>query len=89
MQLIFFILACFGATLILTYGRIFDYIRPRYHFFHCPMCIGFWVGACFGFFGIGIAVSFKLFMWACLASGTSYALCTIFDDTGIKVHINT
>ena len=42
--LLFFILACFGMTQILVYGEIFDKIRPKHQFFHCPMCIGFWVG---------------------------------------------
>ena len=47
MILLIFVFACYGMTLILVYGKIFDGIRPSHHFWHCPMCIGFWVGAIF------------------------------------------
>jgi len=50
MDLLFFILICFGCTNILVYGKIFNWIRPKHHFFHCPMCMGFWVGCFFSFF---------------------------------------
>jgi hypothetical protein len=39
-----FTLASYGCTQILTVGSIFKSIRPQHHFFHCAMCIGFWVG---------------------------------------------
>lgn len=39
-----FILASYGCTQILTVGSIFKSIRPEHHFFHCAMCMGFWVG---------------------------------------------
>ena len=45
MELFSFILACYGCTMIAVYGKIFDAIRPQYHFFKCPMCMGWWVGA--------------------------------------------
>lgn len=48
--LLIFILVCFGCTNILAYGSIFNAIRPKHKFFHCPMCIGFWVGVLFSFF---------------------------------------
>ena len=86
--IIFYILSCYGATLILVYGKIFEKIRPKYHFFHCSMCIGFWVGLFFAFFGMNITNLFQAFMWACLASGTSYILCTLFDDNGLKIERN-
>ena len=47
MELLTFILVCFGCTNILAYGHIFDKIRPKPRFFHCPMCLGFWVGVMF------------------------------------------
>jgi hypothetical protein len=45
-----FILICYGCTIILAYGKIFNRIRPKHSFFHCPMCLGFWVGVFFGLF---------------------------------------
>lgn len=43
-DLIYFMLAVAGITNILIYGKIFDAIRPRWHFFTCSMCVGFWIG---------------------------------------------
>ena len=52
MNLVWFILCAYGLTQILVYGSIFDKIRPKKtwlngfgELFHCPMCMGFWVGA--------------------------------------------
>ena len=49
MDLIYFVLTAFGLTQILVYGKLFDRFRPSKEkwkgFFHCPMCIGFWVGS--------------------------------------------
>lgn len=98
MTLLIFILACFGLTQILVYGKIFDDIRPEHHFFHCPMCIGFWTGILFGipiilFGGFGISShvfgkTLEIFMAGCISSGTSYALCCIFSDDGININHN-
>jgi hypothetical protein len=51
MELLYFILCAYGLTQILVYGSIFNGIRPpknKYgkigELFHCPMCMGFWVG---------------------------------------------
>ena len=87
-ELIFFILVCYGATLIAVYGKIFDKIRPKHHFFKCPMCVGFWVGIFVSFLLIGITNIKLLLMLGFLSSGTSYTLCSIFDDSGIKVELN-
>jgi hypothetical protein len=101
MNLLFFVLAAYGLTQILVYGSIFNKIRPtkEYAFgmgelFHCPMCMGFWVG---------------LFLWAinpftllftfdnsivtglllgCLSSGTSYILNMLFGDNGVNFNVN-
>ena len=90
MELIYFILCAYGMTQILVYGTIFRNIRPRHHFFHCPMCMGFWVGV----FLVGINEYTELFTFdntiinhfllGCLSSGTSYVLCMIFGDNGVK-----
>ena len=90
MNLVHFVLASFGLTLILVYGQIFNRIRPSYHFFHCPMCIGWWSGvflwAINGFtelFTFDNSV-IDYFLLGCLSSGTSYVLCTLFGDNGVK-----
>jgi len=96
--LILFILASFGLTQILVHGRIFDSIRPQHHFFHCTMCVGFWVGMLIALpavlIGFGPLFSFTLvekifsiFIAGCISSGTSYALCGIFSDDGININL--
>ena len=91
MNLIYFILICFGITQILCFATIFDSIRPKYHFFHCPMCIGFWVG----FFVWALSPYTELFNFdytiinaficGCISAGTSYLLGMVVNDFGIKV----
>ena len=93
MELVYFILAAFGLTQILVYGRIFNKIRPSHHFFHCPMCVGWWVGLFLWainrytelfIFDYSITTAFLL---ACISSGTSYILGMIFGDDGINFRI--
>jgi hypothetical protein len=91
MDLVYFILISYGLTQILTYSKLFDKIRPKYYFFHCPMCIGFWVGVfLFGINHFTELFSFKYdaincLCLGCLSSGTSYILCQVFGDNGIKI----
>ena len=97
LELLYFILCAYGMTQIVVYGEIFNSIRPSKEFlngfgklFHCPMCMGFWIGA----FLFGINQHSELFTYdhtfvnflllGSLSSGTSYVLCTIFGDEGIK-----
>jgi|TARA_R110000824_G_scaffold234462_9_gene423017 hypothetical protein len=93
-DLLYFILSSFGITQILVYGSIFNRVRPSKEiangFFHCPMCIGFWVGV----FLFGINGNTELFTYdfsivnglllGGLSSGTSYVLNIIFGDSGIR-----
>ena len=90
--LLYFILCSFGLTSIIVYGKIFDRIRPKQCFFHCPACMGFWVGV-FLFCVNGYTELFTfdynlinalLLGW--LSSGTSYVLSTLFNDNGLKVN---
>tara|TARA_R110000824_G_scaffold49388_3_gene138555 strand:- start:2251 stop:2544 length:294 start_codon:yes stop_codon:yes gene_type:complete len=91
MNLLLFVLAAYGLTQIIVYGRIFDKIRPSYHLFHCSMCIGWWVGL----FLWAINPYTELFTFdysivtalvlACISSGTSYVLNMIFSDEGINI----
>ena len=97
MDLLYFILATYGLTQILIYGTIFNKVRPAKGWlsgfgklFHCPMCMGFWVGV----FLLGINNYTKLFSFdlnlanllilGSIGSGTTYVLCTVFGDEGIK-----
>lgn len=95
MELLLFVLASYGLTQILVYGKIFSRIRPETgrlgELFRCPMCMGFWVGLFLYFlsfwtelftFDLGYSTPYIL-GW--ISSGTSYILCQVFDDEGIKV----
>ena len=95
MELLLFVLASYGLTQILVYGKIFSRIRPETgrlgELFRCPMCMGFWVGLFLYFlsfwtelftFDLGYSTPYIL-GW--IISGTSYILCQVFDDEGIKV----
>ena len=98
MDLIYFILAAYGLTQILVVGSIFNKARPSknwlYGFgkvFHCPMCMGFWVGM----FLFGINRWTELFSFeytlanmlilGCLSSGTCYLLGVLVNDFGFKI----
>ena len=93
MSLLYFILASYGMTQLLCYGRIFHRIRPRGYFWTCPMCVGFWVGV----FLCGVNTWTELFIFeltivnflicGCVSSGTSYILNMMFGDSGIKLDI--
>ena len=92
MQLLYFILCSYGLTLVLVYGTIFDKIRPKHHFFHCSMCVGFWVGVflfCVNGFTELFTFDYNLInalLLGWLSSGTSYVLSTLFNDNGLKVN---
>ena len=91
LEFILFILACFGLTQVLVYGKIFDKIRPKAKFFHCPMCIGFWSGAAlfaaFWFSNVFLFTNLLAgtIIYGCISSGTSYLLCNIVGDKGIRI----
>tara|TARA_Y100000592_G_C5479941_1_gene324730 strand:+ start:5885 stop:6229 length:345 start_codon:yes stop_codon:yes gene_type:complete len=101
MEILYFILCSYGLTQILVYSKIFEKIRPRHYFFHCPMCVGFWVGALLvllnpftELFTFDVSVV-NLFLMGWLSSGTSYALCMLISDGGLqyeyraKGHVDT
>jgi hypothetical protein len=98
MDLLYFVLAAYGLTQILVYGTIFNSIRPTKgklgELFHCPMCLGFWVGAfLFGINRYSELFTFEytlanLFILSWLSSGTSYILNVIFCDNGIQIGVN-
>ena len=89
-EMIYFILCSYGMTHILVFGSLFDKLRPKYHFFRCPMCIGFWVGVLLWAF----SPYTSLFMFdrgpttplllGCVSSGVSYFLIQIVGDGGVR-----
>ena len=90
MSLIYFVLVAFGLTSILTQSKLFEKIRPKHYFFHCPQCVGFWVGAFLcsinqftTLFSFDVSV-FNFFLLGWLSSGTSYILNMVFGDNGVK-----
>ena len=89
-MLVYFILCAYGLTQILVFSTLFDKIRPSHHFFHCPMCIGFWSGVFLlllnpftELFTFDVTVVNALLL-GCLSSGTSYALCMLISDGGLQ-----
>ena len=93
-----FILAAYGLTFILVYGKIFEDIRPEKDYtkkwntlFHCPLCVGFWVG-CFLFcindftelFTFGYTIA-NFFICGWISAGTSYLFSMLVDDFGFRV----
>ena len=92
LALLYFILCSFGLTSILVYGKILDRIRPKNCFFHCPACMGFWVGVflfCINGYTELFTFDYNLInalLLGWLSSGTSYVLSTLFNDNGLKVN---
>jgi hypothetical protein len=89
--LLYFILASYGLTQLLVYGRVFNRIRPRGYFWSCPMCMGFWAGVFLcvinpwtELFSFELSV-INLFICGFISSGTSYVLNMIFGDSGLKL----
>ena len=90
MHLIYFILASYGLTQIIVYSTLLKPFRPKYHFFHCPMCVGFWAGVFLmilnpftELFTFDVTVVNALVLgW--LSSGTSYMLCMLVSDGGLQ-----
>jgi len=97
MNLLLFILICYGMTMILVYGSIFNLIRPKEGFFgklfKCTMCTGFWVGIIVNLLMFLInkdifnSILLGSFLSGCISSGTSYLLSRIVDDDGIAVKV--
>ena len=98
MELLYFILTAYGLTQILIFGSIFNKVRPPRSWlngfgklFHCPMCMGFWVGV----FLFGINRWTELFSYdytlanalilGWLSSGTCYLLGVLINDFGFKI----
>lgn len=97
MDLVYFILIASGMTQIIISGSIFRKIRPSKEWlrgfgelFHCPICMGFWVGVfLWSINGFTELFNFEYnlinpLLLGSLSSGTSYLLYTIMGDYGIR-----
>ena len=80
---------------MLVYSKILEHVRPKYYFFRCPMCMGFWSGALLvllnpftELFTFDVSV-INAFLLGCLSSGTSYALCMLISDGGFQHEYRT
>ena len=95
MELLYFILAAYGLTQILVYGKVLDRIRPTKgvlgQLFSCPMCMGFHVGWFLMLLSpytelFNFDVTFaNYFILGWLSSGTSYILNMLFGDEGLQI----
>ena len=90
MELIYFILSCFGITQIITKGNIYSKLREYGKFWGCPMCIGFWVGSLLyllnsytSLFSYEYSI-FNAILLSFLSGGTSYILGILFGDFGFR-----
>ena len=84
--ILLFVLACYGLTFMLVFANIFDRIRPKHHFFHCALCVGFhvgWIVALMFWWAGLVKLTIPLtFILCCVSSGTSYALSMLVQDGG-------
>ena len=92
LNLLYFVLCAYGLTSVLVYGKIFDRIRPKHCFFHCPACMGFWVGTfLWSVNGFTELFTFdynfmNVLLLGWLSSGTSYILSMLFADNGLNIN---
>ena len=97
MELLTFILAAYGLTQILVYGKLFNWVRPvrgrLKEMATCPMCMGFHVGWFLmllspftELFNFDVTVA-NFFILGWLSSGTSYILNMVFGDSGIQLGV--
>jgi hypothetical protein len=96
LNLVLFILASYGLTLIVTGGHIFSPVREivgkifTYNPLECAMCFSFWSGVLLYYLFWVFGVKFIDNLWAgpifgFISSGSSYALCSLIDDNGFRI----
>jgi len=97
METLHFILCSYGMTFLLVYGSIFNFIRPTKgklgELFHCPLCLGFWVGIFLWalnsqteLFNFDYNI-LTAFLCGCLSAGTSYFLSMTLKDFGLNLNV--
>ena len=85
MQLVVFLLACFGTTNIVTTSRLFAGLRrwcERWstlagHWVRCAMCIGVPVGMGWNLAGLGLSSGLSRFLEALVAGAVSSGGCWV------------
>ena len=98
MELLWFVLACYGLTYLVVYASILNKIRPSKEWlggfgklFNCTLCFGFHAG--WFLFAINKWTELftfeytlvNLFICGCVGSGVSYILSMIVGDEGIRL----
>ncbi len=90
-DVLYFLLASSGLTQIILYGKIFDKIRPDWHWLKCSMCFGWTSGVIINLLmaiiGINIlpANIVGLFLSGLISSRISYLTDRLVDDDGINI----
>ena len=95
-EFIVYMVASAGITNIAVYGSIFNRIRPKKgklgELFHCPMCLGTWVG----FALCALSPYTEMFnieptlmnyaLCGAMSSLASYAFAMMVDDEGLRIN---
>lgn len=78
-------------TAIFAWSKLFEPIRPDWYFFHCPQCVGFWVGVFVSIFYPVVNIQgmtlVTVLFHGCLSSGTSYIIDKLFGDEGLNIKL--
>lgn len=97
-EFVVYMIASAGITNIAVYGSIFNRIRPKKgklgELFHCPMCLGTWVG--FALCGLSGWTEFfnieptlmNYALCGAISSLASYAFAMVVDDEGLRISRN-
>lgn len=94
-ELLTYMIASAGITNIVVYGSIFDRVRPKKRLlgklFHCPMCLGTWVGFALCAFA-GWTEMFNIeptlmnyALCGAISSFSAYAFAMVVDDEGLRL----
>ena len=90
-SILLFLISAYGLTTILCYSRLLAPFRPKHYFFHCPMCVGFWVGAFFcitngstELFNFDVNI-YNTFVCATASSGFCYFVGMLVNDGGLRL----
>jgi hypothetical protein len=98
LEILNFILAAYGMTFMIVYGKIFEDIRPKKDYtkkwntlWNCPLCTGFHVGWVLMLLSPFTELfSFErslgnAFVLGCISAGTSYLISVLVDDFGLRL----
>ncbi len=101
-NLLTFILACYGMTMVVVHSKILGSVREKIHrlniellsyMIRCTMCMGLHIGIFVNILMYSINMSLfndiivGSFLSGCISSGTSYFLSKLADDDGLLVNV--